>query len=482
MAQALAPSRRGETVGRTEPRLSTPPLRELTPDTSLGFEAIEFIEVILGVVLLPWQRWWLIHALELLPDGRYRFRVVLTLVARQSGKTTLIKCLTLYLMYVGRVQLVLGTAQSLDIAREVWQGAVDMIEDNPDLKAELDRVRYANGEQELKLASGARYKIAATRRTAGRSLSVDLLVLDELREHRNWEAWAALSKTTLARRNSLTVGISNAGDDQSVVLNTLRTNALEGTDEALGIFEWSAPEDCDIADPEAWAMASPGLGYTIDLRAIRSALSTDTAAVFRTEILCQHVESMADAAVTASAWDSCLDSRLVIDAKAGRVALCFDVGMDGGHASLAAAQVGTDGRVRTTMVAAWSDIRQAVVELVEWKARIKPAAFGWFPGGPAAAVSADLKALKLDAIKGEDATAVCQEFAALVPGRGVIHNGDPLMTAHVLGAKKWKVGDGWRFVRRGVGHVDGAYAAAGAVHLARTLPPPKRVMLVTARR
>ena len=27
------------------------------------------------------------------------------------------------------------------------------------------------------------------------------------------------------------------------------------------------------------------------------------------------------------------------------------------------------------------------------------------------------------------------------------------------------------FTRKGIGHVNGAYAAAGAVHLARTLPP-----------
>jgi phage terminase large subunit-like protein len=65
----------------------TPPLRELTPQTSKGFECIEFAEDILDVTLLPWQKWLLIHALELLEDGTYRFRKVIVLVARQNGKS-----------------------------------------------------------------------------------------------------------------------------------------------------------------------------------------------------------------------------------------------------------------------------------------------------------------------------------------------------------------------------------------------------------
>jgi phage terminase large subunit-like protein len=40
----------------------------------------------------------LIHALELLPDGTFRFRTVVLLVARQNGKSTLMQVLTLWRM------------------------------------------------------------------------------------------------------------------------------------------------------------------------------------------------------------------------------------------------------------------------------------------------------------------------------------------------------------------------------------------------
>jgi hypothetical protein len=74
--------------GSTEPRIYTPPLRPLTPETSLGFEVVDFAREVLGVTLYPWQEWLLIHALELREDGRYRFRRIIVLVARQNAAPT----------------------------------------------------------------------------------------------------------------------------------------------------------------------------------------------------------------------------------------------------------------------------------------------------------------------------------------------------------------------------------------------------------
>ena len=88
-------------------------------------------------------------------------------------------------------------------------------------------MRLTNGEQCLTLSDGQRYRITAATRGAGRGLSVDVLLLDELREHRDYLAWAALSKTTLARPEALICAVSNAGDDQSVVLNDLRARAID---------------------------------------------------------------------------------------------------------------------------------------------------------------------------------------------------------------------------------------------------------------
>jgi hypothetical protein len=517
--------------GRTVPRLHTRPLVTgepgpcgcgcaLTDTTSLGFQAIAFAETVAAVALLPWQRWWLIHALELLPDGTFRYRTIITLVARQQGKTWLLKILALWSMYLGVARMVLGSAQSLDIARESWQGAVEMTTDQPELAAEVSNIRQANGEQCLTLINGARYRITASTGKAGRGLSVDLLILDELREHRDWAAWAALSKTTMARPNALTVCISNAGDDKSVVLNQLRDAAMRGItagtsgegieDDGLALFEWSAPEGCELSDPSGWAQAMPGLGHgTITEAAVRSALATDSPAVFRTELLCQRVPTL-DSAIDPAAWKACADRGGSLAPVRSRVALCVDVSPDYAHVTLVGGARLDDGRVRLQLIGYWSGpdaLHQAEAAMPELIRKVKPAEFGWFPGGPSAALAPSLRAWRLkfrravpkyrkNEISGltelvtdnEDEFSrmssglereACQALAAAVTGGRVIQPDSELINAHIYGATKLRSGDGWRFGRPADGgqHVDAAYACAGAYYLASLVPddpPPLR--------
>ena len=117
--------------GKETPRIFTPPLRELTPDTSMGFEVADFATDVLEMKLIPWQRWLLIHALEVVDDPvdiwRLRYRNVQVLVGRQNGKTTLSCVLALYFLYQLEVGLILGTAQDVSNAEDVWQHVVDEV-------------------------------------------------------------------------------------------------------------------------------------------------------------------------------------------------------------------------------------------------------------------------------------------------------------------------------------------------------------------
>src|SRR3954463_6298283 len=91
--------RADQILGRIEPRVFTPPMRELTPETSYGFDVIAFARDVLNRPLDPWQEFVVIHACELLEDGRPRFRKVLVIVSRQQGKTELGVVLTLYWLF-----------------------------------------------------------------------------------------------------------------------------------------------------------------------------------------------------------------------------------------------------------------------------------------------------------------------------------------------------------------------------------------------
>lgn len=485
--------------GSVRPRLETPPLRELTRETSYGYDVIDFAADVLGQPLDLWQQHAAIHLGELLPDGRPRFRTVLIVVARQNGKTELAVTLVLYWLFVERQRLTLSTSTNLTYAKESWNKAIDLAMGVPELADEIPStgVRRAAGEEALSTVDGCRYKIAASNRRGGRSLTINRLVLDELREHDDWSAWGAAVPAMNAVPDAQVVAITNQGDDTAVVLESLRKAALEFIatgegDARLGLLEWSAPDGSVPTSPAALAQANPNLGYRMDPEALlgdaRRAVAAggEQLATFKTEVLCMRV-NQADPAIDPDGWAACADPGDLADVRRN-VALCVDVSMDMQHATLVAAAVLPDGRARVETVAAWSgpsctsDLRW---ELPKHVARVKPKAFGWFPSGPAAAVAADLadsskrygkrqpwppRGVAVEEIRA-DVTAVCMGLAELVRTSGVAHSDDPLLTQHVHAAQKVNQGDGWRFGRRGSSAVDATYAMAGAVHLARTLPP-----------
>lgn len=456
-------------LGKETPRLMTQPLRPLTPRSSLGYECADFALQVLGVELLPWQKWLLIHMLETDLNGDFRYRVVLLLVARQNGKTTVMKVLALWLMLTGRVRMVLGAAQSLDIAEETWQDALDLIKEDDGLADEIATEKHVNGKKEFRLLNGSRYKIAAATRRGGRSLSVDLLLLDELREQQKWDAWGALSGTTRARPNAMILAASNAGDDTSVVLNQLRGSAIGATDPTVGIFEWSGEDDCALDDVDAWQQANPGLGYTISEQAIRSSMAADPPAVFRTETLCQRVEAL-DTALDITAWRDSADASLTLESLRSRISLFVDVSRDEKHVTLVGAAVDDSGRIRVQVFGAWTSVDEARPEVVRIAGAVKPVSGGWFKGGPASGMAKELRDLGWVEVSAGGAVEACMELSTLVSSRSIRHAGDPLLDAHVAGVSKIPSGDGWRFTRKTGGHCDAAYGLAGAVSLARTQP------------
>ena len=312
-------------MGYTEPRIFTPPLRELTPETSLGFAAIDYAKEVLSETLYPWQEWALIHCLEIVGElgkgWRFRFRTVLFLISRQNGKTKLSKVIASFFLNVLYIDSVFGTSLSLDKAEEVWEAVVNDQESIPALRGDIDRVSRTNGNKRLILTGLRQYKVGAPTRRAGRGDSNDLVMLDELREHRDWETWSAAAASTNAKPNGLIVCFSNAGDPDSIVLRQLRSEAIakiEGTEavdfggnvdeDTLGLFEWSAPDGAETDDIEALAQANPALGYGyVTERALMANRQTFPENKFRSECMCQQVETILPQPFPDGAWDAGAD-------------------------------------------------------------------------------------------------------------------------------------------------------------------------------
>lgn len=472
--------------GHEVPRIYTPPLRDLTPDTSLGFSVIEFAEEVLEIDLLPWQRWFLIHALELREEGGLRFRTIVLLMARQNGKSTISQLVALWFMYVYGAPLIIGTAQDLDVAEEIWQGAVDLVEETPELDELKKHVVRVNGKKSLILATGERYKVKAANRRAGRGLTGDLVLLDELREHQSWDAWGAITKTTMARSEALIFAMSNAGDATSVVLRYLRKLghaaigdpdginredddgelepeeelALDDADDTLGIFEWSAPPGSSIRDREAWAYANPALGHTISERTVASAARTDPEWIFRTEVLCQWSEGTMEGPFPPGAWELSADpySRR---ADGAPVALCIDVSWDRTYAYVALASTRDDGLYHVEVIA-----RRAGTEwLVPWltspdRARdVQSAPIAvQAKGAPVTTIVKELQEAKLNVVEWGGAalgiaTGAFYDRIRAAVGEGAAgtelrHLDQPLLNLAAATAATRPVGDAWLWDRR----------------------------------
>lgn len=528
---ARAPKR---VLGSETPRIFTPPLRELTEETSLGFAAIEFAVEVCGIDLFPWQRWLLIHALELAPaltvstmsqrgrlDPLFRFRKIVVLVARQNGKSTLSQVLSLFFLYVLGTDLVLGTAQDLDTAEEVWDGALDIIEETPDLAALADKPIRVNGKKTIRLKSGERYKVKAANRKAGRGLSGDLILLDELREHQSWDAWGAITKTTMARPAAMIWALSNAGDASSIVLRYLRMMAhealgdpdgicadaepgallpsekdldeladLAGDDVSpvdlfpedfdedettLGLFEWSAPPGCPVTDVAGIAAANPSLGHCISLRTLMGDAKADPEWVFRTECLCQWSDGTLEGPFPPGTWDA---GRFDLDAKdgppqiVGNVKACIDMSQDRIKTYIAFAGYKADGSPQVEVVA-----ERAGSEWVEgWlreRADIIDAATGQTRGAPVSSLMSDLKTSLADVIPvvdlaGSDLTGATGRFYDLVRTTGGLsHNPWPSLDLAAATAVP-KLTEGGAFMwdrKRSPTDVAPLQAATGAVWL-----------------
>lgn len=355
-------------IGKTEPRIWTPARRELTPETSLGFAAIEYANTILGKELYPWQEWALIHLLEIEGDlggeWKFRFRTAMILISRQNGKTVLSEVIASFFLNVLQVDSVFGTSLSMDKAEEVWEAVINDQLTCPELASEVQTVARRNGGKKLVLTGLRTYKVGAPTRRAGRGDSNDLVMLDEVREHRDWETWAAAVASTNAKPNGLTICFSNAGDPDSVVLRQLRSQAIaainnsEALDfggdvdgETLGLFEWSAEDGAATDDLEQLAQANPALGYgRLTERALLANRQTFPEPKFRAECMCQQVETILPSPFPDGAWQAGVDEESYIPGES-ELFYGIDMAQDRSWCSIGVCGMREDGNYHIEVVA-----------------------------------------------------------------------------------------------------------------------------------
>jgi hypothetical protein len=418
--------------GDVAPRLST-----LTPEgPSRGPEVVRWAKDVLDVELLPWQELVLDRTL-VQTDGVWRSRTVGIIVARQNGKTRLVTVRALAGMVLLGEKRVLAAAQSRDVAIEAWRDALDLA---LDAGLPVHDVRRTNGQESFWIGA-ARYKVAANNRKAARGQSTDLVILDEVREYRDWEGYSALEKTRRARRSSQVWAISNEGDDGSIVLDHLATQGRLAADTReetdLAWLEWSAEAGLERSDPRAWQQSNPALGHLITAETIRSELASDPAELFETEVLCRRVASLRPWLPT-GAWDDTADPAASIP-DGSSVVFALDAGPELRHATIAVGWRRPDGRVFVEAVGGYDYssgpvLPRAVAELADLVVRWPTSSVIVLArSGSESAADRIVEATEVPLVRlsGAELVRAVNGFHEAVVARQVVHPPDAMTAAHV---------------------------------------------------
>lgn len=205
------------------------------------------------------------------------------------------------------------------------------------------------GKYRIRTKHNASYAVTALGTKGGRGGSYSRVFFDELREHRSWDAWNAVKNTRNAQWNPQIWTCSNAGDRRSIVLKDLRGVILKAIDawreyveaglwsveqwankhdSGSALFEWSAEPGLPITNAEGILQANPSIGWShMSLESLQAdALGGEPEADFRTEVLCQWVESLVTPHIDPVWWDACEDANA---APGGRLVASIDSSMDG---------------------------------------------------------------------------------------------------------------------------------------------------------
>jgi hypothetical protein len=450
LTSVLAPES-AAVIGSPTPRIHSP-LNDLP---SKGPELIDFAKTIFPNGFMPWQEWAAIHSHKVKPDGRWATPLNCIVVARQSGKSTLMLSRILMGLFHWDESLQVASAHRLATSLEQFRALVNLIESSDDLSKRVKRIRWSHGSEEIEVqgSTGINRFIIKAGGSAARGISKPETVhLDELRVMHELESFASLRYTLLAAKNPMVMTYSNAGDQHSKVLNLLRERgiaAASGVVDDIGYFEWSSASDA-LTD-ENFAMANPALGHTIHIDNIRSVLK-DPPEVVQTEVLCRWVQTISSI-INQAAWDGCAEPELELDPEK-LTWLALDISPDRRHCALVGAQKLGDERFVVKLLHTWENERQlddrAIANDAAFYCRKYPIEHLLYSRKTSGAVAARLQPAGIP-IYDMDAAypQSCDELLGAINSGRLRHTNQPELTAQMLSAVQLRRGDGgWVIGRR----------------------------------
>lgn len=233
-------------------------------------------------------------------------------MARKNGKTALIACLVLaHLVGPEAVQnsQITSGARSRKQAALVFKLAEKMVRLNPD----LNKVIKVTPSEKLLLGLRMNVEYQAISAEAGTAhgLSPILAILDEVGQVKGPHDpfVEAIETAQGAYESPLLIAISTQAATDADLFSVWLDDAAASQDPRIISHVYAAPDDCDLMDRKAWAMANPALGKFRQLKdledfAVRAVRQPSSENSFRWLYLNQRIEATAPY-VSKSTWAAC---------------------------------------------------------------------------------------------------------------------------------------------------------------------------------
>lgn len=328
---------------------------------TLGSFAAEFMEEH-DMALDEWQANIMDDWLALDDCGKYAAKTCGLSAPRQNGKTYVLKA-RCYAGISARNETILYTAHEVKTARKTFeQMAADFDPDTgyPDLAANVEYIRRANGQEEIKLKDwqdddgnwhdGGCIIFSARSRGAARGFTADVFIADEAQELTS-EQLAALMPTISAGRlknpQTIMIGTPPAPGCVGDVFKSTRDKALGDNPGRIAWHEWSVTEIGDVTD---WARVE-NTNPSLDAHLMRSAVESEMAAMapdyFARERLGWWSEQSAKAVIPVAKWKTCATQSPPID---GLLAYAVKFTPDGSTGTLSVCLRPTDGHPHVEVI------------------------------------------------------------------------------------------------------------------------------------
>ena len=406
-----------------------------------GPRAANLARALFGVDLMEWQRFVLDRALERdETTGRYRHRKVGVTVARQNGKSQLLRALI--------ANAVLNPGAQVGITSQDRQVAVDVLfaptaeafeEQGPLFEAHVIR---SNGHERctLRRLRSSRFLPLSPTEKGGHGYSLDLAIIDEAWAQFDSRLAEAIRPTQIARPDPQLWIVSTAGVAASTFLRGI---VDAGRDGDLCYFEWAADDDDDEDDPATWAKANPALGHTITLEALSDARSTpEERENFPRAHLNRWTASRAGDAIAPGAWKACRDPDVAVALEG--MSFAVEVAQDRSTAVIAAAST-NGGRLVVELVDERPGTKWILPRLLELREHHRPAAIVANYAGATRSLVDDAPAQGLDLEQAAmgDYVGACQVFYDAVNQGRLAHRGQTRLDAAVRGATRRRLAGSW---------------------------------------